>query len=158
MKKLFVKIGEMKFGRSPDVLATMGLGSCVGVAIYDERKKVGALLHFLLPENVRGDSNLFKFGDTGIRETIRVLEGIGANRGILKAKIVGGALMFAQLLKNPENAIGKRNIEMAKKVLKEEGIKLVSDDTGGDYGRSMEFYLDSGEVKVSSYKMGEKVI
>ena len=149
MKKLFVKIGEMKFGMAPEILVTMGLGSCVGVAIYDERKKMGALLHFLLPENTKGDSNVFKFGDTGIRETIKVLESRGSVRGMLKAKIVGGALMFAQLLKN---------IEIARKVLEEEGVKLVGEDTGGDYGRSMEFYLDTGDVKVSSYKMGEKTI
>ena len=158
MKKIFVKIGEMKYGEAPDILVTMGLGSCVGVALYDTRKKRGALLHFLLPEKTRDDDNPFKYGNTGIRETLKFLEDRGSIKSDLEAKIVGGSVMFAQLLKNPDSAIGKRNIEIARKILKQEGVSITGEDVGGDYGRSMEFNLESGEVRVTSYKAGEKVI
>jgi len=158
MKRIFVKIGEMKYGETPDILITMGLGSCVGVAIYDARKKRGALLHFLLPEKNRDDDNPFKYGNTGIRETLKFLVNRGSIKSDLEAKIVGGSVMFAQLLKNSDSAIGKRNIEIARQTLEQEGVSITGEDVGGDYGRSMEFNLESGEVRVTSYKAGEKVI
>lgn len=158
MDKIFVKIAEMKISNSPNVIITMGLGSCVAVSLYDKTSKIGGLLHFLLPENPSNDSNLFKYGDSGINEMIKHLKKNGTQLENLEAKIVGGSIMFSQLLKSTENAVGPRNVKIAKEILEKYGIKIVREDTGGDYGRSVEFYLETGELKVSSYKTGIKLI
>lgn len=158
MDKIFVKIAEMKTGKSPNIIVTMGLGSCVAVSFYDRDSKFGGLLHFLLPENPTNDSNFFKYGDSGISEMIKCFKNNGSLLQNIEAKIVGGSIMFTQLLKSTENAVGPRNVKIAKEILEKHKIRVVSEDTGGDYGRSIEFYLETGEVKVSSYKTGIKII
>jgi len=158
MDKIFVKIAEMKTGKAPSVIITMGLGSCVAVTFYDRKNKTGGLLHFLLPENPTNDSSYFKYGDTGIKEMIRIFRNNGSRIEDIEAKIVGGSVMFTQLLKNTDNAVGPRNVKIAKEILEKSGIRIVGEDTGGDYGRSVEFYLETGELKVSSYKTGIKII
>ncbi len=158
MDKIFVKIAEMKAGKAPSVIITMGLGSCVAVSLYDRANKFGGLLHFLLPENPSNDSNYFKYGDSGIKEMIKYFRNNGSKLENIEAKIVGGSIMFTQLLKSTENAVGPRNVKIAKEILEKHNIRIVSEDTGGDYGRSVEFYLETGELKVSSYKTGIKII
>jgi len=158
MKKLFVKVGDMKVAENSSLLVTLGLGSCVAVTIYDPEKRIGALLHFLLPEGDRKESSPFKYGDNGIEMMIKTLENLGAQRNKMVAKLFGGALMFAQLIKTPEDSIGVRNLKKAREILNRLNIPIVGEDTNGDYGRSIEFNLIDGSVRVSSYKKGVKVI
>ena len=158
MKKLFVKVGDMKAAKDSSLLITLGLGSCVAVTIYEPEKKIGALLHFLLPEGDRNGSSPFKYGDKGIEMMVKALENLGAQRNKMVAKLFGGALMFAQLIRTPENSIGVRNLKKAREVLNRLNIPIVGEDTNGDYGRSIEFNLKDGSVRVSSYKAGVEVI
>lgn len=94
-----IKVGmaDLKVCKCPDALTTLGLGSCVGVALYDPVTKISGLLHCMLPDStaIRNNSNIAKFADTGIDELIKQMVALGANRGRLVAKIAGGAQMLS---------------------------------------------------------------
>ena len=134
-----IKVGmaDLKVCKCPDALTTLGLGSCVGVALYDPVTKISGLLHCMLPDStqIRNNSNLAKFADTGIDELIRQMAALGANKNRLVAKIAGGAQMFAMTTTNDSLRVGERNAEAAKKKLKEYNIRLLAEDCGLNYGR-----------------------
>lgn len=160
MKKdeaLVVKTGEYKISTNPGCLIAMGLGSCVVVTIYCEKEKIGGMIHFLLPENPDSRKTA-KYADSGIKELVNKLSVRGVEKTTLKAKIIGGAVMFKKLLDEGKEPIGNRNVRKARNVLKVMGISIEGEDVGGNHGRSVEFDLSDGEVKVRSYAAGEKVI
>ena len=99
-----IKVGmaDLKACKCPDSLTTLGLGSCVGVALYDPVTKVSGLLHCMLPDSTqfRNNTNVAKFADTGIDELIKQMKSLGANDSRLVAKIAGGAQMFANRTNN----------------------------------------------------------
>ena len=113
-----IKVGmaDLKVCKCPDALTTLGLGSCVGVALYDPVTKISGLLHCMLPDStqIRNNSNLAKFADTGIDELIRQMAALGANKNRLVAKIAGGAQMFAMTTTNDSLRGGAHNAEAAK--------------------------------------------
>jgi chemotaxis protein CheD len=156
-RKVKVKIADLAVSTSPHILVTYGLGSCVAVMLYDPVAKVGGMNHFLLPTTKVGkqDDNPAKFSDTGIPLLIRRIEEQGAKKERLLAKVVGGANMFPSLMKN---SIGKKNVDAATKILRTNGIEIVASDTGGNWGRSIDFDLNTGMVTVRSYKKGEREI
>ncbi len=153
-----VGIADLNIGRSPDVIVTLGLGSCVGVALYDKVAKIGGLAHVMLPDSkqARSGQNPAKFADTAIPLLIEKMERAGASRSRMVAKIAGGAQMFSFSDKNLQLNIGKRNVEAVKAVLAEEKIPLVAEDTGGSYGRSVELHTDSGKFVVRTVGHGIK--
>lgn len=103
-KQLVVGIGDMKLGRQEGTIITYALGSCIGIALYDPMIKLGALVHIMLPERVNSDANIFKYADTGVRETLRKLYAYGAVKHRMTAKIAGGAKMFD--MKGKSSAMG----------------------------------------------------
>lgn len=149
-----VGIAELKVARNPSKLVTIGLGSCIGIVLHDSTAKVGALIHAMLPsiEHSKSKENPFKFVDTAVPLALGEMEKLGASRSRITAKLIGGARMFAGY----ENGvfIGDRNIEAAKNVLTENGIRVTVNDTGGSKGRTVEFDVSTGVVKVKS-GMGE---
>jgi len=158
-EKKLVKIADMQVGKSPQIIASYGIGSCVVISLYDPLKKIGGMLHFVLPEyNRKGNSpkNPLRYGNISIKLFIQRLEEAGGDKKRMVAKVAGGALMFPMLIKNPETAIGKRNVEVAKQELENARIQIVGEDTGGEYGRSIELFLQSGKLKIRSYKGIEK--
>ncbi|MBR1744099.1 MAG: chemotaxis protein CheD, partial [Lachnospiraceae bacterium] len=94
-----IKVGmaDAKVCHAPDAITTLGLGSCVGIALYDKSKKISGLVHVMLPDStrIRQNQNKAKFADTGIDLMIDMMVKEGANRRGLTAKIAGGAQMFA---------------------------------------------------------------
>ncbi len=155
-----VGMAEVKVGTSSDVLVTRGLGSCIGIAIYDPRKKIGALVHAMLPSIAEGKtkSNPAKYVDSAVNIMIEELKKKGCQPRELVAKLFGGAHMFSSIpLDSPFN-IGSKNIDKAKEVLASHGIKIVEEDTGGNYGRTIFFDLDTGKVKVKTMFQGEREI
>jgi chemotaxis protein CheD len=157
-KKIKVKIADIAVGTSPQILTTFGLGSCVAVMLYDPVAKVGGMNHFLLPtesSSSRGKKNPAKFSDSGIEILLRKINDLGGKKERLVAKLVGGANMFPSLTKN---SIGQKNVDAALKILNKHSITVSSMDTGGNWGRSVEFHLSDGNVIVKSYKRGEKRI
>ncbi len=159
MSKILVGIADMKIAKGDSILTTLGLGSCVGAAIFDPRIQLGGLVHVLLPSS-NGDScgNNAKYADSGIKELVDELIALGASRFSLVAKIAGGANMFAANRRSDIFMIGQRNVEMCKETLKMQRINLVSCDTGGSYGRTVEFNTSNGHMLIKTIGHGCKYI
>lgn len=149
-----IKVGmaDMNLCHAPDAITTLGLGSCVGVVLYDSNTKIAGLVHVMLPDStkIKNNENLAKFADTGIEEMVRQVVDAGASRAALKAKIAGGAQMFAFSAENDLLRVGARNVEAVKEKLSALRIPIVAEDTGKSYGRTIEFYPESGELLVKA--------
>ncbi|MEG1848029.1 MAG: chemotaxis protein CheD [Lachnospiraceae bacterium] len=155
-----VGMAELKICVAPDAVTTLGLGSCVGIAVRDPVTKIGGLAHIMLPDStqIRNNTNIPKFADTGITELIRLLVAKGAVRSRLVAKIAGGAQMFSFQNQVEMVRIGDRNVEASKAKLKELNISILAEDTGKDFGRTVTFYPENGNFNIKSVGKGEKVI
>ena len=154
MDGMMIKVGmaDLNICRKPDAITTLGLGSCVGVALYDKTTGIAGLVHVMLPDStkVRQNQNKAKFADTGIELLIEMMEKEGVRRSSLTAKIAGGAQMFAFSTNNDMLRVGERNVEAVKAKLKELGIPVLAEDTGQNYGRTVEFYPESGDFIIKS--------
>jgi chemotaxis protein CheD len=130
------------------------------VAIYDPISKVGGLAHVMLPDStqIRNNSNRAKFADTGIDDLVDLMVKAGASKTRLVAKIAGGAQMFAFNGQTDMVRIGARNVEASKLKLKELGIRLLASDTGLNYGRTVEFYTETGDFIIKSVGKEKKTI
>jgi chemotaxis protein CheD len=157
IEKVIVKMADYAVGGEDKVIATLGLGSCVAVSLYDKFNRVGGLVHIMLPENP-GDKNTAKYADTAIPMLINQLEEMGAYRRRLSAKIVGGASMFKSESGESIMKIGERNIDAVKRHLKKAGVEITAADVGKDYGRSMYFYIEDGRVEIRSFSRDTLVI
>lgn len=146
-----VNISDYKIGKSPDRLITLGLGSCVGIAIYDENSKIGGLSHIMLPDSsqFRRDIKVKKFADLAIPHMV---EEIKKTTKITKlvAKIAGGSSMFNFPDSDPNKSIGYRNVIAVEKALKELGIPILGSNTGGKIGRTMIVNLDTFVVNIKT--------
>ena len=149
-----VKVGmaDMNVCRPPDAITTLGLGSCIGVVLYDPRSKICGMVHVMLPDStiIRNNDNPAKFADTGIRDLIERLGKMGVMRQSLLAKIAGGAQMFAFNTNNDMLKVGLRNAEAVRKILGDYGIRIVSEDCGDSYGRTIEFYPETQELYIKA--------
>ena len=157
-----IKVGmaDLNVCVAPNGITTLGLGSCVGIILYDQRNRIAGLAHVMLPDSTKisNNKNKAKFADTGIDELIIRMKGIGANSTGLIAKIAGGAQMFAFSKNNDMMRIGDRNVEATKAKLKELGIPILAEDTGLNYGRTIEFYPETGELHIKSVGKERKVL
>lgn len=158
-KKISVGIADMKMTRQEGVLITYALGSCIGVSFYDPMIKLGALLHIMLPEKSGAkDGNVFKFADTGIRETLRKLTAFGGAKSRMVCKIAGGAKMFEMKGSGGLGNIGERNSQNVKRILMAEGLRVTSEDVGANYARTMLLDVATGNVYVRSAGKPEKML
>lgn len=157
-----IKVGmaDLNICKSPDGLTTLGLGSCVGIAMRDPLTKVGGLAHIMLPDStaIKDNSNLPKFADTGIVELIDQIVRAGGSKTRLVAKIAGGAQMFAFQSKSSMIKVGKKNVIAVKKKLEELKIPILAEDTGENYGRTVIFYPETGDFIIRAVGKPEKVI
>ena len=147
-KKISVGIADMKIARQEGELITYALGSCIGIAFYDPMIKLGGLLHIMLPEKSATDSNVLKYADSGIRETLRKLYAFGATKGRLVVKIAGGAKMFEMKGPGGLGNIGERHAQNVKRILMMEGLRVSAEDTGANYARTMSLDVATGQVCV----------
>ena len=139
------------------MLITYALRSCIGICLYDQKIKLGALIHIMLPLNMEpGRKNTMKYADTGIRETLKMMEAKGASRSRITAKIAGGAKMF-EVKGGSLSNIGQRNIESVHNTLKREGIKLLQEDVGGTVARTLLFDVGTGLGCVRCYGRPEHI-
>ena len=140
-----IGIGEYRVGSFP--MMTIGLGSCIGLTLYDPQRKTGAMVHIMLPESGGRTDRPGKYADTAIPLLLKELDAIGCNRRALIAKIAGGACMFEYFGTNLN--IGERNTEKVRSVLKELGIKVSAENVGGKVGRSVTFFpANGGKVSI----------
>ena len=153
-----VGMADYKVGRGPATIISYGLGSCIGISMYDPQAKVGGLLHIMLPDSKqsRASENPAKFADTGLPLMLGDLLQLGASRSRLVAKMAGGAQMFAFANATDIMRVGLRNAEAAKKILQELKIRLLAEDTGGTYGRTVQIDLETGIYRVKTIDKGEK--
>lgn len=155
-----VEIGmaEMHIGRSPEILITRGLGSCLGITVYDPAKKIGALAHVMLPDitNARIKHNPYRFVNSAIDAIVEELKVHGSLTRNMKAKIFGGAHMFSFMVTNTILNIGEKNVLMAKQMFARWEIPVLAEDVRGNFGRTIEFYLDTGKVMMRTVSQGEK--
>lgn len=154
-----VGIAEAKVAQPPVNLSVIGLGSCVGVCLYDNSCKLGGIAHVMLPDSSRGRGkiNRAKYADTAVEVLLEEMLAAGANRWKIQAKIAGGAQMFP-FGDNGSMLVGARNVESVKQALDLCKIPLVGEDCGGCYGRTIVLNTDTGLVHVKTIKHGEKVI
>lgn len=156
-----VGIADMNVVQSPNLIRTSGLGSCVGVVIYDNQKEIAGLVHVMLPDSslAKAESiNVAKYADTGIEELINRLNKIGTRLINLKAKIAGGAQMFQFSTQNEMMRIGPRNVEAVKKELQRFRIPIMAEDVGGSSGRTIEFNPSTRKLNIRTVNQGVKDI
>jgi len=159
MGVIVVGMADLKVAKYPDILTTLGLGSCVGITLYDASKKIGGLAHIMLPtyKGFEGQ-NVAKFADSAIIELVNQLARIGVPRSCLVAKLAGGAHMFGRTQNNDMLKIGERNATASKAILQQLGIPVKANDTGGTHGRTIELHMDTGALKIRAVGAGEKFI
>lgn len=158
-----IKVGmaDLNVCVSPDGITTLGLGSCVGIAIRDPVTKIGGLAHIMLPDSksIKNNTNIPKFADTGIEELVKRVVAKGASRTRLVAKIAGGAQMFAFQGGNSDaTRVGERNVEATKKKLAELKIPILAEDTGLNFGRTVIFYPETGDFVIKAVGKPERTI
>lgn len=156
-----IKVGmaDLNFASEGEILRTTGLGSCVGVTLYDSRTKIAGMAHVMLPSSdiARESSiNLAKYADTALPELISRMLAAGAVAHRLVAKLAGGAQMFSQLGKSDTLRIGPRNVESCKQILSIYPIPIIGEDTGGNYGRTIEIDSMTGILHIRSVQHGAR--
>lgn len=153
MNIITVGIGELAISATPDILKTI-LGSCIGVALYSPKDRIGGLIHIMLPKLTNGDMNMAKYADSGIQMMIASLEDkFGLKRRNLIARIAGGANMFSfKKTAIPMFDIGTNNIVAVKNCLNQFEIPIIEEDVGANYGRRVEFFLESGKMVICGLK------
>ena len=151
-----VGIADLNLVLDPGIIMTIGLGSCIGIALYDNKLKVAGLSHIMLPDSTqfKNVTNPMKFADSAIPILIDRMEKQGCKKRDIIAKIAGGASMFNFSDKSIISDIGKRNSEAVKKSLKEIGIPIVAEDTGGNKGRTMILEASNGKVILKTVGKG----
>ena len=155
-----VGISDWKVCKSPEVLVTYALGSCVGTCLYDKAAGIAGLSHIMLPDSTAitgaGAENRMKFADTAIEDMLNQMVAMGAMRSRITAKIAGGAVMFAT--QSDKFNIGERNVIAVKAALSRLRIPITASDTGLNYGRTVFFYSENGKVEIKSTGRGLNII
>jgi chemotaxis protein CheD len=157
-----VGIADMNVVQSPSLIRTSGLGSCVGVVIFDQMKEVAGLAHVMLPDSSLARSeniNVAKYADTAIEALIDLVIKAGGRKNALKAKLAGGAQMFQFHSANTDMMrIGPRNVEAVKQQLHRFHIPIIAEDVGGNSGRTIEFNPKTSLLSIRTVNQGVKEI
>jgi len=158
--RILVGMADLNATKSPGMLTTLGLGSCVGIALYDPIFKIAGLAHIMLPDStqIQNNSNAAKFADTATIRLIFMMQKLGARKERLEAKLAGGAQMFDFNAANKALRIGDRNVEATLNYLKSHGIPVLAKDTGANYGRTVELYAEDGKFLIKTIGHGSRYI
>jgi len=154
MTNINVGMGELHVSKSPDVvLIAPGLGSCIGLIMYDPIAKIGGMAHVVLPDSANAKSNnvlLGKYADTAIPGLLNSLLKIGAKKSNIMVIMAGGAQMFNLDKGSNILNIGMRNVIAVKAALSKEKLNVKSSDTGGNTGRTLRIEISTGKAYVKS--------
>jgi chemotaxis protein CheD len=147
-----VHIGEVKVADGSSLLFTVGLGSCVAIALYDPDRRIGGLAHAMLPHPDAGrrDAPPGRFATTAVASLIDMMEDRGASRNRLRARLAGGASMFRDILDREGLKLGRRNVDAARDTLTSAGIAVQAEDVLGTYGRSVFLRTGDGQLLVTA--------
>lgn len=154
-----IKVGmaDLNVAKSPQKIRTSGLGSCVGVVIYDETTKICGMAHVMLPNSSLGKPetmNKAKYADTALDVLLERLKKLGARPSKYKAKLAGGAQMFKFSSSSDTMRIGPRNVDAVKEKLKQLKICIIAEDCGGTSGRTIEFDPVSSKLSIRTVSQG----
>jgi len=151
-----VRVADWAAEAGEAMLITLGLGSCVAIVIHDAEAGAGGMAHVLLPSATlaRDQSNPAKFPETAVPLLVERLVALGAVRERLRARLVGGASMFASVASPRAAQMGERNVIAARDACKKAHVPVIGEDTGNDYGRSIYLYLPAGRLEVRSVLHG----
>lgn len=159
MKTVIIGMAELAVVKAPQHVATLGLGSCIGIVLYDKINKIGGMVHVVLPDSgKRPDVVRAKFADTGVDELLDQMLKAGANRRALIAKLAGGAHMFGGLGKSDALKVGDRNAFNSKMAVLRLRIPIIAEDMGGSYGRTIELDTENGSLMVKTVGKGIKAL
>jgi len=152
MAQMIVRMGEQAVsGVADDVLVTIGLGSCIGLAIVDRANRIGGLAHVVLPDSSESQPPhpAPKFADTAVPALVEELAAVGANRAQLEAVLVGGAQMFGFGRQDGSGFdVGARNDAAVTAALERACIPLRARATGGNKGRTIRVDVRTGSITV----------
>ncbi|MGN0710762.1 MAG: chemotaxis protein CheD [Anaerovoracaceae bacterium] len=151
-----IGIAEMGAIKGTGQLITYALGSCIGICLYDKALKIAGMIHIMLPTAPEGGpgNSVCRYADTGIPALVSKMESMGSSKARMTAKIAGGAKMFNIPGDSVVGNIGERNIAEVKKILSGMGIKIVGEDVGLDYARTMSFTAEDGMVTIKAFAKG----
>lgn len=154
-----VGMSEYKVAHNPEVLMCQGLGSCVGIVLYDPAARIGALAHIMLPyrRESKDRSNPKKFADSAMDLMVNEMVRAGASRTRIEAKIFGGANMFPHVQSRSLMNVGEKNIAAVKEELERRKIEITAEEIRGEYGRTVVFDTRDGTVRVRTVKGEERV-
>ena len=161
MGNVIVNIADLKTAKSPDILVTYALGSCIGISIYDKIAKIACLGHIMLPgddASSKTDDAPMRFASTCIPMMIDEMLRMGCNKPNMEARIAGGANLILFDKESSLNSIGFRNITAVRKYLLRSGIRIVGEDVGKDFARTMYVDPQNGEVRIKTYGTGSYLI
>lgn len=154
MQKIQLGIAELIVVHNPATIVTI-VGSCVAVSFRDPVSRIGGMVHIVLPDANQASYKEppEKFADTGIEMAVREMLKKGCLKNRIESKIAGGANMFSGTI---SMRIGEKNVEAVKQKLAEMNIPILASDTGGNYGRTVEFHIETGEMVVKTAFKGIK--
>jgi chemotaxis protein CheD len=157
--KIIVGVADMRLSTLPeDVIITYSLGSCIGLTLFDTEKRIGGLVHCMLPlskiDTAKAEANPFMFIDSGVSAILQALFDLGAQRKSLVAKVAGGSHIMDD--KGVFN-IGERNNTVVRKMLWKNNILISGEDVGGSVPRTMSLDLATGKT-VLKMNGGEREI
>lgn len=156
-----IKVGmaDLQVLKGDGALKTVGLGSCVGLTLFDSKNRVAGMAHIMLPSSDISREvplNKAKYANTAIPVLIEKMIQLGASKSLLAAKMAGGAQMFTFASQSDMMRIGPRNVEACKRLLMELHIQIIAEDTGGNYGRTIELNTYNGLLSIRSVNQEAK--
>jgi len=155
MNVIRVGMADLNVAEAQDSLRTTGLGSCVGIALYDPHTKVAGLAHIMLPTSTNpNEPNPAKYANTAVPLLLKRMEERGAIRRRIVAKLAGGAQMFTFAGQSDLMRIGPRNVDAVKQALATFAVPIRAEDTGGNCGRTIELYTLDGSLMIRTAKQG----
>jgi chemotaxis protein CheD len=145
-----IGLGEQVVSKDPsEILVAYGLGSCLGIGMYDPRSRVGGMVHAVLPEHLNpGEPKSPKYVDWAILTLLEKMVAAGADKNRIVVRMAGGANMLINSSLSNTFDIGTRNISMARQTLQRLSMRLSSEDVGGNIGRTVRFYVETGRMTV----------
>lgn len=151
--KKFIHVGEIHIGARATEISTI-LGSCIAVCLYDNIHRMGGMNHYLVPLWNENGLQSPKYGNISIPRLIESMVNVGCDIHNMEAKLFGGANVID--VASEEMMIGRKNILIAKEILREYGIPITAHDVGGDKGRRIMMRSDTGKIFLKYTKKGNE--
>ena len=158
-QEIVVRVADLNVATGDQVLVTYGLGSCVAILLCEPQRRVAAMAHIMLPSLslARRGERPGKTPHTAVPALVEAMVQLGADRRKITSRLVGGASLFAALTPPGSIQMGERNVVSCREVLNQQGIPLVSEQVGGESGRSVWLHASDGKAIIRSANQSEQL-